>query len=176
MESRVKILGHPLHPMLIVLPLGLLSMAVLFDIVHLITGNTTFSIVAYWNIVAGLITGLLAAIFGLLDWLSIPSNTRAKAIGALHGGGNVLVVLLFAVSWWLRKDNLDYVPDMLAFVLGLAAFAVAGLTGWLGGELVYRLRMGVDDGANLDAPNSLSGKPAARIDGTDIPGSKTALR
>ena len=76
----------------------------------------------------------------------------------------LLVVLLFAVSWWLRRDNVDYVPDTLAFVLGLAAFALAGLTGWLGGELVYRLRMGVDDGANLNAPNSLSGKPAGVTD------------
>ncbi len=164
MESRVKVLGHPLHPLMIVLPLGLLSMAVIFDILHLITGNNTFSIVAYWNIVAGLITGLLAAVAGLLDWLAIPSGTRAKAIGAMHGGGNVVVVLLFAVSWWLRRDNVDYVPDTLAFVLGLAAFALAGLTGWLGGELVYRLRMGVDDGANLNAPNSLSGKPAGVTD------------
>jgi uncharacterized membrane protein len=164
MESRVKIFGHPIHPLLIVLPLGLLSMAVLFDILHLITGDNTFSVVAYWNIVAGLITGLLAAIFGLLDWLAIPSGTRAKAIGAMHGGGNVLVVLLFAASWWLRRDNVDYVPDTLAFVLGLAAFALAGLTGWLGGELVYRLRIGVDDGAHLNAPNSLSGKPAGAVD------------
>ena len=164
MESRVKILGHPIHPLLIVLPLGLLSMAVIFDILHLFTGNNAFSIVAYWNIVAGLITKLLTAIFGLLDWLAIPAGTRAKAVGAMHGGGNVVVVLLFAVSWWLRRDNVDYVPDTLAFVLGLAAFALAGLTGWLGGELVYRLRMGVDDGANLNAPNSLSGKPAAAAD------------
>ena len=166
MESRVKILGHPIHPLLIVLPLGLLSMAVIFDILHLFTGNNTFSVVAYWNIVAGLITGLLAAVFGLLDWLAIPSGTRAKAIGAMHGGGNVVVVLLFAISWWMRRDNVDYVPDTLAFVLGLAAFAIAGLTGWLGGELVYRLRMGVDDGANLNAPNSLSGKPAGATDTT----------
>jgi uncharacterized membrane protein len=164
MESRVKVLGHPVHPLLIVLPLGLLSMAVLFDILHLITGDNTFSIVAYWNIVAGLITGLLAAIFGLLDWLAIPSGTRAKAVGAMHGGGNVVVVLLFAASWWLRRDNVDYVPDTLALVLGLAAFALAGLTGWLGGELVYRLRIGVDDGAHPNAPNSLSGKPAGAVD------------
>jgi uncharacterized membrane protein len=164
MESRVKILGHPIHPMLIVLPLGLLIMAVVFDILQLITGNTTFSVVAYWNIVGGLITGLLAAVFGFLDWLAIPAKTRAKSIGAFHGGGNVIVVLLFAASWWLRRDNTDYVPDMFAFILGLLGLGLGGLTAWLGGELVYRLRIGVDDGANLNAPNSLSGKPAAVVD------------
>jgi uncharacterized membrane protein len=160
MESRVKILGHPIHPMLIVLPLGLLIMAVVFDLLRIITGNDAFSVVAYWNIVGGLITGLLAAIFGFLDWLAIPSKTRAKSIGGMHGIGNVIVVLLFAASWWLRRDNVDYVPDTLAFVLGLLGLGLGGLTAWLGGELVYRLRMGVDDGAHLNAPNSLSGKPA----------------
>lgn len=161
MESRVKFLGHPIHPMLIVLPLGTLIMAVVFDVLRLVTGNTAFSVVAYWNIVAGLITGLLAAVFGFLDWLAIPAKTRAKAVGAFHGGGNVIVVVLFALSWWLRRDNPDYTPDTIAFVLGLLGLGLGGLTAWLGGELVYRLRMAVDDGAHLDAPNSLSGKPAA---------------
>ena len=76
MESRIKVLGHPLHPILIVLPLGLLSMAVIFDIVQLLTRNNTFSVVAYWNIAAGVVTGLLAAAVGLRDWLAIPGGTR----------------------------------------------------------------------------------------------------
>ncbi len=166
MESRIKVLGHPLHPMLIVLPLGLLSMAVVFDIVQLLTRNNTFSIVAYWNIAAGVVTGLLAAAAGLRDWIAIPGGTRAKTVGALHGLGNLIVVVLFAVSWWMRRDSLDYVPDTLAFFLGLVAFAIVGFTGWLGGELVYRLRVAVDDGANLDAPSSLSKKPVTPLDVT----------
>ena len=119
---------------------------------------------AYWNIVGGVITGLLAAVFGFLDWLAIPSKTRAKAIGAFHGGGNVLVVLLFATSWWLRRNNPDYVPDTIAFSVALLGLALGGLTAWLGGELVYRLGMGVDNGADLNAPNSLSGKSAPAVD------------
>jgi uncharacterized membrane protein len=166
MESRIKVLGHPLHPLLIVLPLGLLSIAVIFDIVQLLTGNNTFSIAAYWNIAAGVVTGLLAAAAGLRDWLAIPGGTRAKTVGALHGLGNLIVVVLFAASWWMRRDSVDYVPDTLAFFLGLVAFGIAGFTGWLGGELVYRLRVAVDDGANLNAPNSLSRKPAAPLETT----------
>jgi uncharacterized membrane protein len=150
--------------MLIVLPLGLLIMAVVFDLLHLFTGNNAFSIVAYWNIVGGILTGLLAAVFGFLDWLAIPAKTRAKGVGAFHGIGNVVVVLLFAASWWLRRDNPDYVPDTFALILGLLGLGLGGLTAWLGGELVYRLRMGVDDGANLNAPNSLSGKPAGPVE------------
>src|SRR5690606_5973502 len=104
--------------------------------------------------------GLLAAIFGLWDWLSIPSETRAKRVGLWHGLGNVVVLLLFAVSWWLRRDTPDHEPRTWSFILALAGIALSLLTGWLGGELVYRLRVGVDDGAHLDAPNALSGEPA----------------
>jgi uncharacterized membrane protein len=161
MESRVKLLGHPIHPMLIVFPLGLLITAVIFDIVRLITGNNDFAVVSFWAIAAGVIGGLLAAIFGLIDWLAVPSGTRAKQVGLWHGGGNVVVVLLFAISWFLRSGSTDYVPDTLAFLLSLVGVAIGAVTGWLGGELVDRLGVGVDNGANLNAPNSISGQPAA---------------
>ncbi len=165
MESRTKLLGHPIHPMLIVFPLGLLIMSVVFDILHYITGNATFSTVAYYDIAAGIIGGLLAAIFGLLDWLAIPPGTRAKAVGATHGIGNVMVVLLFVVSWLIRNGNSGHQPDTWAFVMSIVAILIGAVTAWLGGEMVFRLRMAVDDGANLDAPSSLSGEPAgARAD------------
>src|SRR5207248_4270898 len=92
MESRAKLAGHAIHPMLIVFPLGLLGMAVIFDILRLATGNTGFATAAYWDIVAGIVTGLVAAVFGLVDWLAIQAGTRAKVIGLWHGGGNVVVV------------------------------------------------------------------------------------
>jgi uncharacterized membrane protein len=160
MESKVKLLGHPIHPMLIVFPLGLLAIAVIFDIVRMFTGNTVLATVVFWNIAAGVIGGLLAAVFGFLDWLHIPGGTRAKQIGLLHGGGNVVVVALFAVSWLLRLNEPNYVPGTVAFVLALVGVLLALVTGWLGGELVDRLGVGVDEGAHLDAPSSLSGKPA----------------
>ena len=159
MESRAKLLGHPIHQMLIVFPLGLLGMAVIFDIVHLVVGRRGLTIASYYMIAAGVLTGLLAAVFGLIDWLAIPSGTRAKRIGAWHAIGNVTIVVLFAVSWWLRHLN-PFVPSTLAFVLGLIGLGLALVTAWLGGELVDRLGVGVDDGANLDAPSSLSGEPA----------------
>jgi uncharacterized membrane protein len=158
MESRAKLLGHPIHPMLIVFPLGLLGMAVIFDIIRLIFGTTELALASYYMIAAGILTGLLAALFGLVDWLAIPHGTRAKSIGAWHGIGNVIVVVLFAVSWWLRRGA-PAEPSTLAFVLGLIGLGLALVTGWLGGELVDRLGVGVSDGANLDAPSSLSGAP-----------------
>ena len=160
MESRAKLAGHAIHPMLIVFPLGLLAMAVIFDVLYFATDNAGLATGAFLNISAGIITGLLAAVFGFWDWLHIPEGTRAKAIGVWHGVGNVLVVGLFAVSWYLRSLDPQHLPSTLAFVLVLVAVVLALITGWLGGELVERLGVGVDEGANLNAPSSLAGKPA----------------
>jgi len=154
-ETRFKLLGHPVHPMLIVYPLGLLSAAVVFDVLYLATGNGDLATFSFWALAAGLVGGLAAALFGLIDWLGLPDGTRAKRIGALHGGGNLLVVALFAVSFLLRLNNPQYLPDTLPLIVGLLGAAVALVTAWLGGELVYRLRVAVDDDANLNASSSL---------------------
>jgi uncharacterized membrane protein len=162
MESRAKAFGHAIHPMLIVFPFGLLSTAVVFDILWLITGRAGFVVAAAYSIAAGVLGGLLAAVFGLIDWLAIPTGTRAKRVGMLHGVGNVVVMVLFAVSWLLRwADGDGWRPGTAALVCSFAGIVVAGATGWLGGELVERLRVGVDDGAGLDAPSSLSRHAAA---------------
>jgi uncharacterized membrane protein len=95
-------MGHPIHPILIPFPLGLLSTSSVFDVVHLLTGNGKWSQISFWMIAAGIIGGLAAAVFGLIDWLAIPSGTRAKAVGMWHGATNVVMVTLFIASWMLR--------------------------------------------------------------------------
>lgn len=154
MDAKAKLLGHPIHQMLIVFPLGLLAMGVIFDLIFFGTDNRMFAAVAYWMMVAGIVGGLLAAPFGFIDWMSIPANTRAKRIGALHGGGNLVVTLLFILSVWLRGDD-QAVPATLAYVCSFIAAGLALFTAWLGGELVDRLGIGVHEGANVDAPSSL---------------------
>lgn len=161
MESRVKLFGHPIHPMLIVFPVGLFATAVLFDVLHIATGNPILATVSFYMIAAGVVGGLLAAIFGLIDWLALPNNSRAKRIGGWHGLGNFVIVVLFAVSWLMRGNNPDFVPDPLALLLSFAGIALALITAWIGGELVYRLGVGVDPGANVNAPNSLTESSAA---------------
>jgi uncharacterized membrane protein len=161
MESRAKLFGHPIHQMLIVFPLGLLATAVAFDLLALARSQGYWSELAFWMIAAGVVTGLLAAPFGFVDWLAIPSGTRAKRIGAVHGLGNVLIVLLFAVSWLMRRDA-PAAPEPVALALSFVAGGAALITGWLGGELVDRLSVGVDDGAHVDAPSSLR-TPRVRV-------------
>jgi uncharacterized membrane protein len=155
MESKAKIFGHAIHPILIVYPLGLLSAAVVFDVIYLITGNPTWTTVSFWMIAAGIVGGLLAAVFGLIDYLNIPSGTRAARIGLLHGLTNVFVMILFVASWLMRRNSPE-VPSTAAFALSFIGVAAALLGGWLGGELVERLGVGVTPDANLNAPNSLT--------------------
>jgi uncharacterized membrane protein len=161
MESRVKVAGHPLHQMLIVFPLGLLATAVIFDVIFLVTDNPQWTLAAFYMIAAGVVGGLLAAVPGAVDWYAIPRRTRAKRIGLIHGVGNVIVVALFALSWLLRRDQ-PAAPPTEAIVAGLLGAGLAIVTGWLGGELVDRLAVGVDDGAHLNAPSSLSTRGAER--------------
>lgn len=155
MEARAKLFGHAIHPILIVYPLGLLSAAVIFDVIYLLTANPTWTTVSFWMIAAGIIGGLLAAVVGLIDYLKIPAGTRASRIGLLHGLVNLGVMILFAASWLLRRNSPE-APSMTAFALSFAGVTAALLGGWLGGELVERLGVGVAPGANLNAPNSLS--------------------
>jgi uncharacterized membrane protein len=164
MESRAKLFGHPIHPMLIVFPLGLLGMATIFDLLAVFAGQESLAAASHPMIAAGIITGLLAAIFGAIDWAAIPSGTRAKTIATYHGLGNVVIVVLFAIAWWLRRDDPSAVAG-LPLTLEVIGLLGALVTGWLGGELVDRLGVGVDPGANLDAPSSLSNRPAASARG-----------
>jgi uncharacterized membrane protein len=158
-ESRAKLFGHPIHQQLIVFPLGLLLTSVVFDVVYIVSRNSLWTVVAFWMIVAGVAGGLAAAPFGVWDWIGIPNATRAKRIGLLHGVGNVIVVLLFAASLMLRKDN-TAAPEGFAILLSMVGAALSVVTGWLGGELVTRLGIAVDAGANADAPSSLSERAA----------------
>jgi uncharacterized membrane protein len=164
MESRVKLFGHSVHQQLIVFPLGLLATAVIFDLLTWATGVYRWRAAAYPMIGAGVLTGALAAIFGLMDWTRVPRRTRARRIGALHGLGNAVVLILFGASFVLRSDN-PTEPPAPAQLCSYCGGALALLTGWLGGELVSRLGVGVDDQAGLNAPNSLIG--SGRSGGTE---------
>lgn len=158
MESKARVMGHPMHPILVPFPLGLLTTSVIFDIIHLLTGGARWAEISFWMIAAGVVGGLLAAVFGLIDWLSIPPGTRAKMVGLGHGLSNVVMVVLFALSWLLRSGAPGD-PGVLPIVLSFLGVGLASLGGFLGGELVFRMGIGVAEGANPNASSSLSGRP-----------------
>lgn len=154
----MKLLGHPLHPMLVGFPLGLLVTSVGFDIAFLLTGEDTFAVTAFYMIIVGLSLGLLAAVVGVVDWFYIEKGTRAQRVGVWHGLGNLASLLLFGASLYLRGAAPGYSPAGGAWWLSVGGAALLVVTGWLGGELVFRLGEAVDDNAHANAPSSLSSR------------------
>jgi uncharacterized membrane protein len=142
MNRGAKLFGHPIHPMLIVFPIGLLATSAIFDVIGLLADNRTFHLVAFYMLAAGVIGGLIAALFGAMDWLAIPSRTTAKQVGLVHGAVNVVVVAVFIISGFVRRqiDN----PENLSLVLSVAGLVLLSFGGWLGGELVFRYGIGVE--------------------------------
>ena len=163
MRSRATLFGHAIHPMLIVFPIGLLTTAVIFDVIQIFTDNPRWGDISFWMISAGLIGGLASALFGVIDWLAIPRSTRAKRVGLWHGFGNAFVLLLFGMSWFSRLSAPSIATPM-AIGLGVVGVVAMMVTGWLGGELIARLGVSVDEGAHVNAPSSLSGQPASGVD------------
>ncbi len=161
MESKAKLFGHAIHPMLIPFPLGLLVASIVFDIVYLLTGNGKWSEIAFWMIAAGVVGGLAAAVFGVIDFSRVPDGTRAHSIGVWHAVLSGSMVALFVVSWLLRFLGEPTEPGAVPIVLSALGVVLAGLTGWFGGELVERLGVGVYEGAHLNSSNSLSRRPAS---------------
>jgi len=141
--------------MLVPIPIGLFLLSLVFDLVAISGGPAALGLAAFWAILGGVCGGLVAAVFGLVDWTGIEEGTRAKRIGLLHAIGNVTVVGLFVVSWLLRLDTPNHQPTWLAIGFEIGGTALMLVAGWLGGELVDRLGVGVDIGANVNAPSSL---------------------
>ena len=162
MQHKVKPMGHPVHPMLVNYPLGLLTIAPIFDVVHWITRNGYWSTVAFWMIAVGTAIGLLAAVTGTIDWLGIPAGSRAKLVGLVHGGGNYIILALFVISWFTRL-NAQANPPIVAYVMTFLGAAGLMATGYLGGELTLHFGVGIEPGANVNASSILE-RPASSTD------------
>lgn len=134
-----------IHRTLIVFPLGLLGTSFLFDVAWLAWGRAELAIASRWLILAGVVAVVPASLFGLADFLRIPQATRARRLGALHGGGNLVVAALFAASWILRGPAPAH-PNTVALALSASGVILTLVTGWLGGQLVD------DDGGQTIAP------------------------
>jgi uncharacterized membrane protein len=150
LESRARIFGHSLHQILIVFPLGLLTTSVGFDLAGLMTRESHWLLTSYEMMVVGVAGGAIAGVAGYVDYRAIPPNTRAKKIGRWHGLSSLVVLLIFALSAWVRTPDPEAFRTA-GFVLSFAGVALAGIAGWLGGELVTRMGVGVIDGAHVDA-------------------------
>ena len=141
-RSTASIMGHPLHPIAVALPIGALVFALLSDIGYATSQNPFWAEASRWLLLAGLITGALAAVLGLIDFLTIP-YVRRRTAAWVHFLGNGVALVLALVNLLSRpEDPQAGVPDS-GLPLSLIVVLILLVTGWLGGELAYRYRVGV---------------------------------
>jgi uncharacterized membrane protein len=140
-ESTAAVFRHPIHPMLIPFPIASLIGALVTDIAFRTTGNTFWAEASFWLLLAGVVTGAVAAIPGMIDF-STMHRVRSLTSAWLHAGGNVVAMGLAIINLSLRWS--DPVAGVQGWGLTLSVLTVAllGVTGWLGGELSYRHRIG----------------------------------
>jgi len=136
MRTPASILGHPIHPMLVPIPIGLWIFSLVCDLVHAGgSGNPAWQTVALYTMGGGIAGALLAALPGLIDLLSLPPGPRRTAIA--HMTINLTVVALYAVNFWMRLGSPEKAGAGTTLWLSVIAIGLLVISGWLGGKMVY---------------------------------------
>lgn len=144
MRSKASIGGHPIHPMLIPFPLALWTTSFVVDILFYFNRNPTLLVISKFMLALGCIGALVAAIFGFIDWLAI-KNGEVKKVANWHARLNVIALIVFAVSLFLRMGSYSQLVGRkltIPFLLSLLGVILICISGWLGGELVFRYGLG----------------------------------
>jgi uncharacterized membrane protein len=146
MYSKVKIFGHPIHPMLVAYPVAFYTATVVCYIVYNSNNNPFWFKVAVVANIAGVVMAALAAIPGFIDWLFIPSDSRAKKTGLFHMVCNVLALICFAIAAWTEYPKWNEANPTLGWAIPLTAigFILTLTAGFLGWTLVQKHHVGVD--------------------------------
>ena len=149
MKTKASFAGEPIHPMLVHYPIALWTTSVVTDVVFYFTRNISLVLISKFLIAAGILGALAAAIPGFIDWLTI-TDPVAKKTGLMHMVLNLTALLLFGLSLYLRMRNYG-APAVghrlqVPFIVSLAGLIDLGVAASLGGKLVYKHRMGVDEG------------------------------
>src|SRR5438270_14097484 len=159
MASRASIGGHPIHPILIPFPIGLLVFSFIADLIFMWKGNLIWrDYVAFYTLLAGIIGGATAAVPGLIDWLTLTEPATVR-IANWHARVNVITLVIFIASFYLRTaSGAAWIPNMpmLPFILSIVGVIGLTIAGWLGGEMVFRHGVAV----TAQAP-AVSEKPEA---------------
>lgn len=143
MRTPANIAGHPIHPMLVTIPIGLWLFSLVADIVALRSdAPETWALVAFYTMVGGILGALAAALPGLIDLLSIEDRATKKT-AIIHMSLNLAIVALYVFNAWLRSQA--SVVGGLTLWLSVLAIAMLLVSGWLGGKMVYLAHVGVSD-------------------------------
>lgn len=153
MRSRARIGNHPLHPAMVALPVGAFFLALVADIAFVNDPRAVWGEMAFVALGVGLVTALLAAVLGFLDFTVLPKGSRVRGIALWHMGFNVAALALYAFSFYLRWTVAEplFAPGGAALGLAFVALALLSAAGWLGGKMVFELRAGVVEPADLIA-------------------------
>jgi uncharacterized membrane protein len=146
MRSRFAIAGHPIHPMLVALPIGLLSWSFVALLVYVASDeNQTWYDISYYSAIAGVVTALVAAVPGFVDGWTLARGTSAQPLAIAHMALNLTTVGVFALACLLMHDDGAVDGGQLGFVVALQALGMSmlGIAGWLGGEMVFRHHLAV---------------------------------
>ena len=140
-QSTAAIAGHPLHHMLIVFPVAFLIGALGTDIAFLVTQDPFWAQASYWLLIAGIVTALVAAVPGMIDFVTI-DRVRNVWVSWAHMVANLVVVALALVNVGVRLD--DPAAGVQGWGIWLSGIQTALLlfSGWLGGEMAYRYGIG----------------------------------
>jgi uncharacterized membrane protein len=150
MASPASVGGHPVHPMIIPFPIALWVFSLVADIIYLWRGNPIWKDwIAFYALLAGIIGAAAAAVPGLIDWLSITDKAVVK-IANWHARLNVIALLIFAASFYLRTTSGSSLVNgnyMIRVVLSLLGVVLIAISGWLGGEMVFKHGVAVSSGS-----------------------------
>jgi len=151
MASPASIGGHPIHPMIIPFPIGLWVFSLVADAIYLWRGNPVWkNWIAFYALLAGIIMAAAAAVPGFIDWLSITDKAVVK-IANWHARLNVIALVVFAGSFYLRTTSgASLVSGSYTIPLALSVLGVLSITisGWLGGEMVFKHAVAVESGTS----------------------------
>lgn len=168
MSTPASIKGHPLHPMLVSIPIGLWVFSFICDLLFLAYENPLWEIMAFYTLAGGEVGALIAAVPGFIDFLSLTSP-RARRVATLHLALNLTIVAVVAFNLWVRWNGTES-----SWPIAVSGFSVAILlvSGWLGGELVHVLGVTRGETAGEMAPERAAGarRPATtRTDADPTP-------
>ena len=145
-KSTAKIADHPIHPMLVSVPIVCFIMTLVLDILYA-RGDTGVAGATKWLLGVGLVMAALAAVAGITDFLG---DERIRRLGdALkHMLANVTAVVLEVVNFALRLKNPDFIGSTGVYISLIVALILI-YSGWKGGNLVFRHGVGVHDSSNV---------------------------